>query len=58
VDENHHHHDMERQELQAEEGKETPMIKGNDLEGSQMRIGKEDGTRDPHSSQKKMTTTS
>jgi len=54
----HHHHDTERQEIQAEEGEETPMIKEQGLEGSQMRIEKEDGTRDPHPGQKKMTTMS
>jgi len=34
------------------------MMKGKDLEGSQMRIGGEDGTRDPHPSQRKTRTTS
>jgi len=49
VEEDHHHHDMERQELQAAEEEETPMINRKDLEGSQTRIGKEDGreTRTP-----------
>jgi len=57
-EDNHHHHDTERQELLAAEEEETPMMKGKDLEGSRMSVGKEDGTRDPHSSQKKKTTTS
>jgi len=38
-----------------DEGEETPMMREKDLEGSQMRVGKEDGTRDPHPSQKKTT---
>jgi len=59
VEEAHHdHHDREQQELQAVEEEETPMMKGKDLEGSQMSVGKEDRTRDPHPSQKKKTTTS
>jgi len=57
VEENHHHHDTERQELEAEEGEETLMMMERDLEGNQMREGREDGTRDPHPSQKKMTMT-
>jgi len=32
------------------------MMREKDLEGSQIRVGKEDGTRDPHPSQKKKTT--
>jgi len=56
VEEDHrHHHDTERQELQAGKGEETPMVRDKDLEGIQMRVGKEDGTRDPHPSEKKMT---
>ena len=51
----HHYHHTERQELQAAEGEETPMMREKDLDGSQMRVGKEDGTRDPHPSQKKTT---
>jgi len=35
-------------ELQAAEGEETPMMTRKDVEGSQMRIGEEGGTRDPH----------
>jgi len=31
------------------------MMREKDLEGSQMRVGKEEGTRDPHPSQKRMT---
>jgi len=57
-EDHHHHHDTERQELRAEAGEETPMMSEKDLAGSQMRVGKEDGTRDPHPSQKKMTMTS
>jgi len=34
------------------------MMMGKDLEGSQMRIEKEDGTRDEHPSPKKTTATS
>ena len=33
------------------------MMKEKALEGSQMRVGKEDGTRDQHPSQKKTTMT-
>jgi len=45
VEEDHHHHrDTERQELQAVEEEETPMMMGKDLEGTQMSVGKEDGT--------------
>ena len=54
--ETHHHHLEERpQELQAEE--ETLIMREKDLEGNQMRVGKEDGTRDPHPSQKKISMT-
>jgi len=38
-------------------GEETPMMREKALAGSQMRVGKEDGTRDPHPSQKEMTMT-
>ena len=31
------------------------MMREKDLEGSQMRVGKEERTRDPHPSQKRMT---
>jgi len=58
VEENHHHHHTERRELQAEEGEETLMMREKDLDGSQMREGKEACTRDPHPSQKKMSMTS
>jgi len=59
VEEEHqHHHDTEQQELQAEAGEGTPIMREKDLVGSQMRVGKEDGTRDQHPSQKKMTMTS
>jgi len=34
---------------------ETLMMREKDLAGSQMRVGKEDGMRDPHRSQKKKT---
>jgi len=57
-EDHHHHHDMEQQELQAAAGEDTPMTTREDLEGTQMRIEKEDGTRDPHPSQKKTTTRS
>jgi len=59
VEEDHHHHqhDTERQELQAEEGEETPMMKEKDVVGNQTSEGKEDGTRDRHPSQKKPTMT-
>jgi len=40
-----------------EEGEETPMMTEKDLEGNQMRVGKEDRTSDPHPSQKRMTMT-
>jgi len=33
------------------------MVMEKDLEGSQMKDGREDGTRDPHPSQKKTTMT-
>jgi len=33
------------------------MMREKDLEGNQMRVGKEDGTRDPHPSQKKISMT-
>jgi len=59
VEEDHnYHHDTERQELQAAEEEEAPMMKGKDLEGREISVGKEDGTRDQHSSKKKKTTTS
>jgi len=49
VEEDHdHHNDTERQELQAEAGEETPMIRETDLARSQMRVGKEDGGRVTH----------
>ena len=58
VEEDHHpHDDMEQQELQTEEGEETPMMMEKGLVGSQMREGKEDGTRDPHPSQRKTAKT-
>jgi len=57
VEEDHHHHDTEWQDLEAAEGEETPMMMEKELEGSLMRVGEEDGTRDPHPSQKKMTRT-
>ena len=58
MEEDHHHpHDTERQELEAAEGEETPIMTRKDLEGSQMRIGEENGTRDQHPSQKKTTMT-
>jgi len=57
VEEDYHHHDTEQQELQAEAGVETPMMMEKDLVGRQMRAGKEDGTREPHPSLKKMTMT-
>jgi len=41
-----------RQELQAEVAEETSMIREKDLGGDQMRAGREDQTRDLHSSQK------
>jgi len=31
---------------------ETPMMRQKDLAGNQTRVGKEDGTGDPHPSQK------
>jgi len=34
---------------------ESPLMREKDLEESQMRVGKEDGTRDPHPNQKKKT---
>ena len=59
VEEDHHqYHDMEWQELQAAEEEEAPMMKGKDLDGSQISVGKGDGMRDPHPSQKKKTSTS
>jgi len=36
-------------------GEETPMMREKELEGSQMRVEKEDATRDPRPSQKKTT---
>jgi len=56
-EDHHHHHQTERQELQAAEGEEIPIRREKDLAGNQMRIGKEDGKRDPHPSQKKLTMT-
>ena len=58
MEEDHHqHHDTEREELQAQEGEETPMMKEKDVEESQMRVGKEDGMRDPQPTVKKTTMT-
>jgi len=57
ADHHHHHHDTERQELQAGEGEETPITTEKGLVGNQTREEKEDGTRDPHQSQKKTTMT-
>jgi len=54
-EDHHHHHDTGWQELQNEE--ETLMMREKDLEGSQMRVEKEDGTREPQPSQKKTTMT-
>ena len=57
MEEAHHHHGTEREELETEEGEETPMMREKDLEGTQMRVGKEDGTRDPHPSLNQTTMT-
>jgi len=38
---------MERKELHAEEGEKTPMMKGKDLEESQVRIEKRKGDEGP-----------
>jgi len=48
---------MERQELQAVAGEETPMMTEKGLVGNQTKEGKEDGARDLHPSQKKTTMT-
>jgi len=57
VEEDHHHHDTEQQDLHGADREETPRMTRKDLGGNQMRIGKEDGTRDRHPSQKKKTMT-
>ena len=57
MEEDHHHPGTERDELQMAEGKETPMMREKDREGSQMRVGKEDGMRDPHPRLNKTTMT-
>jgi len=54
-DHHHHHHNIERQELHVVEGQEIPIMKKKDLEGSQMRVGKEDRTRDLHPRRKEKT---
>jgi len=57
VEEDHYHHSTEREELQMEEGEETPILREKDMEGSQMKVGKENGVRDPHPSLNKTTMT-
>jgi len=49
------HDEEELEELQAAE--ETLTMREKDLEGGQMRVGKEDGTRDRHPSEKKNSMT-
>jgi len=58
VEEDHHYQHDPRGQPGFQEEDETPMMMKKDLDESQMRVGKEDRTRDPPPSQKKTTMTS